>query len=418
MIDRLSPWRALLVGLFVLVTGSLATAGLFAIGEHDYWFFKKTWRLRAEFASIGGVDQGTRVRIQGVDAGVVERIEAPTEPGQPVVLHLKLDTKIDGLIRQDAVALLVSEGFVGTKVVEIQPGSAASPAVASGDTIGTQQQPELHQVLANVDRVTRAADEQLQEVGPQVSTLLADLKGITENPQLQQIGPQVSEILADLKLISGDQRLRQVGPQVSVILARLERLTARVEEGEGSLGRFIMTDDAHQSAIAMMDAGDQLMNTLEESMAAFRRAWPVRNYFTTQGMNRPDEVLFRPGADREAELFTTRSLFEPDTSVLTTAGKARLRALAKTLNSHKNSETEIVVAAFDQSQPIVARAQKITQEQADAVRRYLMDEHSVHKVGFFGRRKITAAGFGNSVPSDQPNTTPAKRIEIVSFTPR
>ena len=77
-----------------------------------------------EFETIGGLEAGHRVRIQGIDAGVVERIIAPAEPGQPVELVLRVDERLRPLVRTDAVARIASEGLVGAKVVELTPGRA------------------------------------------------------------------------------------------------------------------------------------------------------------------------------------------------------------------------------------------------------------------------------------------------------
>ena len=64
----------------------------------------------------------------------------------------------------------------------------------------------------------------------------------------------------------------------------------------------------------------------------------------------------------------------------------------------------------------------LTQEQADSVRKYLVDRHSIDSIGWFGTRKVAAIGFGNQVPRTlaeaATSSMPGRRVEIILFTPR
>src|SRR5579884_3206487 len=79
----LSPLQSLVLGLVVLAGLGLGAAGLFAVGGR-YWPWNPTFHLRAGFARIHGVEAGTRVRVQGMDAGEVEAVQPPERPGGDV----------------------------------------------------------------------------------------------------------------------------------------------------------------------------------------------------------------------------------------------------------------------------------------------------------------------------------------------
>jgi phospholipid/cholesterol/gamma-HCH transport system substrate-binding protein len=82
-------------------------------------------------------------------AGEVEGIDLPDHPGGDVVLRLRLPGGLRRLVRADASAQIVSEGMVGGKVVEIDPGTAAD-GVADDALIATRPSAELTDVLAQV----------------------------------------------------------------------------------------------------------------------------------------------------------------------------------------------------------------------------------------------------------------------------
>ncbi len=63
----------------------------------------------------------------------------------------------------------------------------------------------------------------------------------------------------------------------------------------------------------------------------------------------------------------------------------------------------------------------LTQEQAEAVRQYLVDRHAIQSAGWFKTRKVAAVGFGGHTPRTlvpEPAKLPARRIEIILFTPQ
>jgi len=78
----------ILLGAVVLTGLVLATVGLFAVGSRQ-WFWNDAFYVRAGFHEIRGVEVGTRVRVQGIDAGEVIAIDPPAAPGGDVpAIHL------------------------------------------------------------------------------------------------------------------------------------------------------------------------------------------------------------------------------------------------------------------------------------------------------------------------------------------
>jgi phospholipid/cholesterol/gamma-HCH transport system substrate-binding protein len=149
----LSTFQAVLLGGVVVLGLALGLIGLFAIGSRN-WPWNEPYHLRAGFARVAGIEPGTRVRVQGVDAGEVESIEFPEQPGGPILLRLRLDRKLRGLIRSDATAQILGEGLVGGKTIEIDPGQAAAP-LADDSLLASKPTPELTDVLAQVNSALR-----------------------------------------------------------------------------------------------------------------------------------------------------------------------------------------------------------------------------------------------------------------------
>ena len=145
----------------------------------------------------------------------------------------------------------------------------------------------------------------------------------------------------------------------------------------------------------MSARGERTLVDLEENLAALKRTWPLSRYFDGRGFDDRDRVLFQPGAERDSRSLAGDELFEPGRSVLTLNGRRRLDEVAAWAKSAFRAASEVVVAAYTDEPGEPERARILTQEQADAVRKYLVARHKLDSVGWFGSRKVAAVGFGN-----------------------
>jgi phospholipid/cholesterol/gamma-HCH transport system substrate-binding protein len=149
----LSRLQALVLGLIVLGGIALGLMGLFAVGSRG-WFGKDPLHVRVGFHEIRGVEVGTRVRIQGIDAGEVIGIVPPESPDGLVVLRLALREEYRPLVRASSTVQIVSEGMLGAKVLEIhrgQPKPGQSDEAAAEDALlQSENSSELADVLGQV----------------------------------------------------------------------------------------------------------------------------------------------------------------------------------------------------------------------------------------------------------------------------
>ena len=355
---------------FVLAVVSLTGFGISQVARRQ-WRVQRTFVVRAEFATIGGVTAGTRVRVQGMDAGLVESVVPPQVPGQSVVLVFRVDEKLRGLVRSDALARIVSEGVVGAKVLEIVPGRADATALIEPNLIASERPAELGDLmkqaaasLARLDAVSRAAETGLGEINA---------------------------------------------------------IAATVRKGEGSLGKLVQEDEAYRRLVNLTDRGERTLHDLDENLAAMKRTWPISRYFNERAFFDRDRVLFHPGAERDSITLTEVDLFEPGRAVLTARGRSKLDEVSNWFKRVKRPATEVVIAAFTDTSQEPDIAQILTQEQAEAVRKYMIAKHAIDSAGWFSARKVAAVGFGSEAPRTPEAggvAVPPRRIEVILFTPQ
>ncbi|MDR3635046.1 MAG: OmpA family protein [Isosphaeraceae bacterium] len=369
---EIGRWRALANAGFVLAVLALAGFGVTEVSRRQ-WRVQRTFPVKARFAMIGGVETGDRVRVQGIDAGVVEGVVPPGAPGEPVTLVFRIDARLRPLVRADAVARIVTEGVVGAKVVEILPGRADAPLLAKGGFIQAEKPVEvgdlLHDARASLQRIDAVATAATQGLG-------------------------------EINAIAGS-----------------------IRKGEGSLGKLVQDDAAYRKIVSLSDRGERTLNDLEENLAALKRTWPLSRYFNDRAFFDRDRVLFHPGDARDSRTLREAELFEPGRSVLTVEGRNKLDGIGAWLKQASRAKSEVVIAAFTDDAGDSELAQALTQEQAEAVRKYLVTRFAIDSAGWFATRKVASVGFGSESPRTLPGQEkreqqPPRRIEVIVFTPQ
>ncbi len=365
----LSRWRALANAGFVLLILVIAGYGFVQVSSRK-WAWQPTFRVQAGFSSVAGVEVGAKVRVQGIAAGVVESIEPPRIPGGPVILWFRIDERLHPLVRTDATARIVPQSLVGAKVVEIVPGKPDAPVVADRGSITVESPIELADLMK------------------QAATSLKRVDAVAEAAE---------KGLGEINAIAGS-----------------------IREGKGSLGKFVRDDEAYQRIVSLSVHGSKAIDDLDQNLAALKRTWPLSRYFDDKGFYDRERVLFKPGSERDSRVLAADDLFEPGRSVLTAPGRKQLDDVGSWFARTKRPKSEVVIAAFTDDARDTELAQILTQEQADAVRKYLVAKHGIESTGWFSSRKVASIGFGSQVPrgSGNPTDSPPRRVEVILFTPQ
>ncbi|HEU4386328.1 MAG TPA: MlaD family protein, partial [Blastocatellia bacterium] len=299
------------VGLLVL--GALATLVIFIMsvtGEMSP--FAKRIRIKTRFTAAEGLKEGDEVRLAGKRVGKVEDVALgaiPTDQGQKnIVVTMHMDrSEVGDRIRSDSIATLGQQGFLGDRVIDISPGTAAADAVRDGGEIDSAPQAGLPQVFQGASDIL----VQFNAVGKQLEQLMNDINGgkgtiglllhddafyvnlnrtvlgaqdlvkriregngtipkAINDPKLyddlQKITTDLQAAVADLRAGKGtagkflrDEELyrqaREATTKANSAIEKADRLIADVEEGRGTIGKLFKDEKLHndlQASIASL----------------------------------------------------------------------------------------------------------------------------------------------------------------------
>ncbi|GEM_PF-240021 len=423
MSRELTRLQALVLGGIVVTALLLGGYVLFAIGERR-GLGSDAFSVQAGFRDIGGVEVGTRVRIQGIDAGEVVAILPPDVPGDPVQVRLRLAGKLRHLVARDARVQIASESLMAGKVLRVLPGSAAAGPVENGAALASAETADV------LDTVAQAATQLNRLLGEADATLASLRKGegaagkITQDlaqatGKLNGVLTKVDDTLARVqkgegslgKLLNDDK----LYGELTDTLGQVKTAMNDIQSGNGTLVKLVKNNEVYAEALSSLQDMRRMIASVKQNADAIKSLPVVRSYIVDA-----HKELVRPDCKRSRKWFAEDQLFEPGRAVLTPSGKRRLDDAATWLNEQKDAGSEVVVAAFADSKHGAEVAQTLTDKQSQAVVDYLRSHHRVQRVGFWwwSNRNVKAVGVGaNPAPAPETEALPAARIELLVFVP-
>ena len=133
-----------IVGIFVIF-------GLLCVGYMTVKLGKvnilgdNSYSLVAKFTTVTGLRIGSPVNILGIDVGRVEKITMDQENQKAIVeLRVKKDIKI----YDDAIASIKTEGLIGDKYLNIDPGGGGDLLKPNGVITDTQAAMDIEQLIS------------------------------------------------------------------------------------------------------------------------------------------------------------------------------------------------------------------------------------------------------------------------------
>jgi phospholipid/cholesterol/gamma-HCH transport system substrate-binding protein len=405
--QSLSRLQAVILAVVVLAGLALGGMGLFSVGSR-HWPGSDSFAVSVSFQDVGGVDVGTRVRIQGLDAGEVEGVQVPVSAGSPVHLNLRLAGRFRELIGDPATAQVQigSDSLWGGKFVKIIPGRPRTGPLQEPVVLQSQAQPELTQELA------QAAGQARQVLGEIDNTMKGVRKGEGTLGQLVKNDKLYTEMTGTA------DRAKAALEEVSETFDELKSVLKDIRNGKGTLGQLVKNQEAYTEALRTVAHVRELATSVKQNSDAIKTMPIIRSYVVD-----PHKLLNRPDCTFIRKVLPASKLFRPGRAVLTDAGRENLAEVAAWLNENKESDSEVVVAAYAPRSQDFEAAQTLTQKQSEVVCNYLTSNYKVHKTGwwFWKKRPVKPVGcatMASPIPGDAKKKMPAARVEVLVFSPQ
>lgn len=135
------------LGIFVITGLLLFLAAIYLIGSRQQ-LFTDTFRISTLINDVGGLQVGNNVRFAGISVGTVENIEIVNDTTVKIDMIIESDTK--RFIKKDATAVIGSDGLMGSKIMNIMPGSPQANEISHNDMIISVKPMSVDEILGTL----------------------------------------------------------------------------------------------------------------------------------------------------------------------------------------------------------------------------------------------------------------------------
>ncbi len=277
------------VGLFATV--ALVLLGLLLLRVEDLRLFGgERQRVAVLFDTVTGLDNKAAVRVAGVRIGRVDDIRLD---GQRARVELIIETPVE--LTEGSYASVANVGLLGEKYVELVLGPPGAPPLP-GDAVLEGQIPvswdQAMAKLSNIgDSVLQFTEgvsgsgaggnlgrliDNLAEMSAELKDLVASNRGQVDSTvasfdsfaatlarELPIIARQTEAALAQIESVIADNRddfgeglanVRELTESFKTSVANLNDITGQLAAGEGSIGKLLTSDEAHDGLVSTLDS--------------------------------------------------------------------------------------------------------------------------------------------------------------------
>jgi len=168
--DDHSIFKKILAGLFFIIGLGLIGVVIFVIG-FDKGLTQPKFQVIALFNEVGGIVEGSPIRISGVNVGVVGGVDFLSQSieGKSLKVTLNIFKKYELQFRKCSKIAIKTEGVLGRKLIEISenhslPVFDVTKPIIGDDPLDVEDLAEVVKRTAqSIDQTSKGANEVLEE---------------------------------------------------------------------------------------------------------------------------------------------------------------------------------------------------------------------------------------------------------------
>ena len=319
------------------------SVAVFLVGNHQTKF-TSNYRLRTQFQTVAGLNEGAPVRVGGMNKGTVRSITLPKRPDGQILVDMDLSKDTLAIVRKDSQAAIQSDGLLGDKYVEVSFGSVDSEEVKGGDSIESKPPLDIADLLDKANGILDTSQ-----------AALSNIQGASENVNM---------------------------------------ITAKINGGQGTVGKLVNDKTLYQEAAAGLAS-------LHEDADALKHNFLLKGFFNDRGYSNPEEVkkhqvaALPKAAVGKRFAFDVKNLFEKQSSAKLKNSKL-LNAAGQYLQDNK-FESAVVVACSGMKGDS-EKEKALTEARSFVVRKYLVEHFRLADT------KLKTAGLGKTANTEAEGT--------------
>ena len=274
------------VGITITLAGLLLVLGILWLGGVKLG--DQTYEFSIVFPEVAGLLVGDRVTVAGISSGEILSLDLTNGK---VLADVRLSSGIR--VPVDSRISVSTYGLIGTKVIAIRPGESKEYIQPGATVTGYYDQglgdvvAEMGHALTEIRSVLSKADEAISDVetrkrvgqtlenaalaSEDLKNAVADFRATAADLRsfVEENEAGVATTVDSLSIASA--RFAELTTELKTISASLDTIMSRIERGEGSLGKVIGDETAHDEFVAAVREVRELVAQIRENPKSFVR---------------------------------------------------------------------------------------------------------------------------------------------------
>lgn len=274
------------VGFFLIAALSVLLASAVFLGDMN--ILGRRAHYAVDFEDAEALPPKAAVKISGVEIGKVSKVELIDGRAR---VKIAIDPSIE--LYDDAHARIGSTGIIGTRFVDLEPGTPSANLLTRGSVIQGQSGAGLNEVMKKVATLFDD-EEEYGEASDNFKAILFNIRKVTDslntamgdNPQdIKEIVHNIKDFSESAKIFGQDLREITQGRKedIKVALAKfrsvtekLDAILGKIERGEGTIGALVSDE---KTATEVKEAVTSLSSTAQSANSVFGRFTKLRTYW-------------------------------------------------------------------------------------------------------------------------------------------
>jgi phospholipid/cholesterol/gamma-HCH transport system substrate-binding protein len=294
------------VGIFV--TAVLAVLAYLVIKVEDWNLFGSAGqRVDVIFESVVGLDDKAPVRVAGVRVG---RVDGVTLQDLKARVSLLLDTPVP--LPRGSRARIANAGLLGDKYVELIPGPEGAPPLPEDAVLQGEAAPSFDEAFETIGTMGESISDLTgslndEDLAGGLADLIADLQatsmeiralvvanretiGATAQnfevfsaalaQELPQLTAKMNQLLDTVDTVVAENRgnlkdslgnIREVTEKMQTSVDNLNSISDQIASGEGTLGKLVYDDAAHDSLVSTLDSVEAGVGSITDTLGRVKR---------------------------------------------------------------------------------------------------------------------------------------------------
>lgn len=235
------------LGIFVTIGLISVILTIMLLGNYS---LTSKYVVNTYFENTAGLPKKAKVKISGVDIGNIKDIVL--EDGKAKVI-LVIDKNIK--LYSDATAKIVSMGIIGTKYIEIIPGTSTNKIIEYGQSINSANGSSLEELIETavkkVDEVLGNASEGLnKDFFKNLYDTVENLKKVSKTivdkeKQIGQVIENFKGVSSDLYSITQQNKddIRDIILELKKVSIKIDEVVNKIDSGDGPIATLINDEE-------------------------------------------------------------------------------------------------------------------------------------------------------------------------------